>query len=74
MTGAELARRAKQLVSSLRVLLISGYPADALAQYGPSDTEVELLRKPFDPPTLARAIRRVLTGGPDRSVDRESPR
>ena len=56
--GADLARRALELDSTLRVLLMSGYP------YQPHDfpegVRLEFLQKPFLPNMLQKAIQRLL--------------
>jgi CheY-like chemotaxis protein len=51
MDGRELAREARALRPGLPILLITGYSAEALAESLP------VLRKPFDKPALARALR-----------------
>ena len=57
MSGYDLAREARRLVPGLRVLLISGFTANA----APVDEAVyPLLRKPFRKPALAAKLREIL--------------
>jgi two-component system, cell cycle sensor histidine kinase and response regulator CckA len=59
-SGAELARAAAELRPGLRVLFMSGYPDDTIAQHGVLDPKVQLIAKPFTPDVLARRIRELL--------------
>ncbi len=62
MTGVELAREARRLYPTLRILLTSGYTARAMAN-GFHDIEgMELLNKPFRKRDLAQRIRQILDG------------
>lgn len=62
MTGVELAREARRLYPTLRILLTSGYTARAMAN-GFHDIEgMELLNKPFRRRDLAQRIRKILDG------------
>ena len=56
--GDELARRARDKRRGLKVLLTSGYTADS--REGATPEEFALLRKPYRPDELARAIRTAL--------------
>ena len=59
MEGPELAERARTLFPALRVLFISGAaPSDA------TETSGSMLRKPFTPAELARAVQAQLTAAP----------
>jgi PAS domain S-box-containing protein len=58
MSGPELAARLVAIRPELRVLFMSGYDCDLV------DVQSELLRKPFDAETLAKAVRRTLDAGP----------
>ena len=60
MNGKELSERLKELRPSLRVLFVSGYTADVLAQRGVLDRNVALLYKPFSPDVLAAKVRESL--------------
>ncbi|HEX2554448.1 MAG TPA: PAS domain S-box protein [Microvirga sp.] len=59
MSGIELARRAREIRPSLRVLLTSGYPEDVFAAHGPLEDGIPLLRKPYRRADLAAALRAV---------------
>jgi len=60
MTGAELARRLRELRPAVPVLYISGYTADALTDRHSLGPGIELLEKPFGPETLLRRVRAIL--------------
>jgi two-component system NtrC family sensor kinase len=59
MTGLQLSVAATRLRPGLKVLLTSGYSADAGMQDTP---EIPLLTKPYNRETLARSLRQVLHG------------
>lgn len=59
MSGYELAARARRSRPELRSLFISGY---AQSPAGSPSVDAELLKKPFAPGELARAVRRALDG------------
>lgn len=67
MNGLDLARAAKIERPDLAVLYISGYGLQDLARYGSLDRDVTLLSKPFRPPELIGAVRRVLDAANARS-------
>jgi CheY-like chemotaxis protein len=60
MTGIELAQAVTQHNPDIRVLLMSGYPIDALERAGQLAEDIELLPKPFTRAALARKLRQVL--------------
>ncbi|HYH38328.1 MAG TPA: response regulator, partial [Azospirillum sp.] len=60
INGADLARRAQELRPGLRVLLTSGYTADALTSEHGVVHGYPLLRKPYRGAELARAVRAAL--------------
>jgi CheY-like chemotaxis protein len=60
MTGIELAQAVTQRNPDIRVLLMSGYPTDALERAGQLAEDIELLPKPFTRTALARKLRQVL--------------
>ncbi|MBV9627661.1 MAG: response regulator [Xanthobacteraceae bacterium] len=62
ITGIELAREAKRLRPGIKVLLISGNSAEALARYGASD-EFPIVSKPLTRADLARRLASVLGTG-----------
>ncbi len=63
MTGADLARRARELVPELKVLFTTGYARDAIVHQGRLDAGVELITKPFAYAELAGRIRDLLDIG-----------
>ncbi len=60
MAGPELARKLVELRPSSRILYMSGYTDDGLAQHGVLERGVLLLEKPFSPESLAAQVRRAL--------------
>jgi signal transduction histidine kinase/DNA-binding response OmpR family regulator len=75
MSGREVAERliryAARAGASFRVLFMSGYTDNAIAQHGVLDEDTALLAKPFTVPDLLQAVRRVLDG--DFDGDRVGP-
>jgi two-component system, cell cycle sensor histidine kinase and response regulator CckA len=64
MTGPKLAQRIFLLRPEIKVLYVSGYTSDALAQRNMMDRGTAFLQKPFTPDTLARQVRAVLDPSP----------
>jgi two-component system, cell cycle sensor histidine kinase and response regulator CckA len=64
MTGPKLAQRIFLLRPEIKVLYVSGYTSDALAQRNMMDPGTAFLQKPFTPDTLARQVRAVLDPSP----------
>ena len=60
MSGPRLATLLREVAPSLRVLYMSGYPADALSRQGLETGEEPLVEKPFSPNELLRQVRAVL--------------
>ena len=60
MSGVVLARQLRAIQPGLKVIYMSGYAAEAVAQSGALDPDVKLLNKPFRRSELARALRNVL--------------
>ena len=60
MNGRELAARAEQLRPGIRVVYMSGYDEEALAQRLGPDPNAPLLFKPFTPSTLAETVAKQL--------------
>jgi CheY-like chemotaxis protein len=58
--GREAFLQIRAARPDVRVLFASGYGAEELTARFLSDTDAPLLRKPFDPDTLLRAVRAVL--------------
>src|SRR5712692_5052529 len=63
-SGLELAKRLALRQPNMRVLYISGYTFNVIAQGGLLEDGVAFLQKPFTPSTLAEKVREVL----DRAV------
>lgn len=62
MSGKLLAEKLAQARAGLKVLFMSGYSDNAIAQHGVLDPGVFLLQKPFGPEALAHKVRSVLDG------------
>jgi len=60
MDGRELAQQLAALRPGLRVLFMSGYTGDTIAQRGVLDPDVAFIEKPFSPEGLARKVREML--------------
>jgi PAS domain S-box-containing protein len=60
MSGRELAGRLLERRPTTRVLYISGYSEDAIAQHGVLDAGTTLLAKPFTPDDLRRTVAAML--------------
>jgi CheY-like chemotaxis protein len=62
MNGKELKERIEVKYPAIKVLFMSGYPADIVAHRGVLEEGVEFLQKPFTPVMLAKKVREVLNG------------
>ena len=60
MDGRALAARLRAARPKIKVLFVSGYPADILARKGLVEEGVSFLSKPFAPARLAAKVREVL--------------
>ena len=60
MSGRELADRLLVARPALRLLFMSGYPADTVVRHGVAESRVGFIQKPFEADELAVAIRRAL--------------
>jgi len=60
MSGPTLVARIEVSRPDIRVLYISGYADDTMAQHGVFEDGMRFLRKPFTPDELARTVRQVL--------------
>jgi CheY-like chemotaxis protein len=60
LNGHDLANRLRDLFPGLRVLFMSGYTADIIANRGVLDNNVFLVQKPFTSRELAAKVREVL--------------
>lgn len=63
MNGRDLAVQMKSLCPDLKVLFMSGYTANVIAQHGVLERDVEFLEKPFAKKKLAEKIRNMLDAG-----------
>ena len=63
MNGKALADRLTLKDPNLRVLFISGYPADHLDTQSAKGRGAEFLPKPFGPTALLQRVREVLDAG-----------
>jgi PAS domain S-box-containing protein len=63
MNGRALAERVAQLKPGIRVLFMSGYSADIIAERGILAEDVPFLQKPFDVHTLTAKVREALERG-----------
>lgn len=63
MNGWELSRKISASRKHLKVLFMSGYPANAIARFGVLEEGVQLIHKPFSMEKLASRIRDILDGG-----------
>lgn len=61
MNGVVLAREARRLLPSLKILLTTGYASESIERHG-ADGEFPVLDKPYRHDELARKIRIVLDG------------
>ena len=59
MNGVELARRLQEGLPDLHVLLVSGYPRDALDRKEPMEG-MDFLQKPFDVEEFLHRVRQML--------------
>jgi response regulator RpfG family c-di-GMP phosphodiesterase len=60
MSGSELVMHFSPQRPETRILYISGFPDDAIVQYGIKQSQVSFLAKPFTPKVLVQKIREVL--------------
>jgi CheY-like chemotaxis protein len=62
VSGKDMADQIKGKRPDIKTLFTSGYADEVLAQHGVLKPEIEILRKPFWPVTLALKVRAVLDG------------
>jgi two-component system, cell cycle sensor histidine kinase and response regulator CckA len=60
MSGRELAELLKRTRQQTKVLYLSGYTEEAIAQHGVLDSSIALLQKPVTPDVLLEHVREVL--------------
>ncbi len=65
MSGRELWERLRILRPDARVLFMSGYTDDVIAQHGVLEPGIAFLQKPFTPFGLAGKVREVLDAAPE---------
>lgn len=63
-SGPELTRQLMEQRPGLKVIYMSGYSEESMADHGVVNAGVAFLQKPFDPETLGRKIREVLDRQP----------
>lgn len=69
MNGKEVSEKLMALRPSLKVLFISGYTAEVIAQRGVLERGVSFLHKPFGQIELRAKVREVLAAIPERTVE-----
>ena len=62
-SGKESADQLRSLRPQMKVLYMSGYPADVISRQGVLDPGIEYIEKPFTPEGLAEKVRTVLDKG-----------
>ena len=62
VSGIDLARWVSTNRPDVRVLLASGFAADAIAAQNDEMPDVDILRKPYSRTELAQSLRKMLTG------------
>jgi len=65
ISGVEIAEPAVKLRPDLKVIFISGYPAEILESGSPIARKAPILAKPFDLDTLHQQIQTLLRRGPE---------
>jgi signal transduction histidine kinase/CheY-like chemotaxis protein len=62
MNGADVGKRVHQICPKARVLFVSGYSENDMADQGMESLAFQVLQKPFTPETLVRKVREILDG------------
>ncbi|MEQ1643782.1 MAG: PAS domain S-box protein [Pyrinomonadaceae bacterium] len=62
MSGVELKQAVAALLPDIKVMFMSGYTDDAVADRGVLDADAAFIEKPFTPDALSRQVRKVLQG------------
>ncbi|MHB8844748.1 MAG: PAS domain-containing protein [Nitrospirota bacterium] len=60
MNGKELFERVREIRNTIRVLYMSGYPAEVISSQGVLDGGIDFIRKPFSVHDFAMKVRQVL--------------
>ena len=68
ISGTTLARRLGAKRPTLKVLYMTGYTDESLANHGVNSEQVVVLQKPFTAAALLRAVRDVLSGSPVNTI------
>jgi two-component system cell cycle sensor histidine kinase/response regulator CckA len=63
MSGKSLAQKLSGGRQGIKILFMSGYTDEAIAQYGILEPGVALLQKPFSPLALARKVCQTIDAG-----------
>ena len=66
MNGRIVSEQLQASRPDLKILFMSGYPADVISQRGVLDPGAAFLKKPFDPDDLAAKVRQLLDDRNDR--------
>lgn len=72
MSGKDLADEIEKIRPGIRILFMSGYPADVIAHHGILYEDVHFVEKPFTAETLAKKIQEVL--GTDNAEKPKDPK
>ncbi len=64
LSGPEFAARERERDPFIKIVFMSGYPADPAGDDGAPESEIPTLYKPFEPSDLAVTLRLVLDGVP----------
>ena len=64
VNGRQLAEQIAALQPGLRVLFVSGYPADHTAPHGTPGSDANFLQKPYSLHALAAKVREILDSVP----------
>jgi len=67
--GVELAEQILAHRPGQRIIFMSAYPAEVLAEHGLQDLEVLFLAKPYTMEELRAKVRQAMEGPPSREVD-----
>jgi DNA-binding NtrC family response regulator len=59
-SGRDLVEKLRGSRPGIKVLYMSGYPADAIVRHGVEEGDTTFLQKPFTMTTLARSVREAL--------------
>jgi PAS domain S-box-containing protein len=60
MNGRDLAEQISEMYPEIRLLFMSGYPADVIAEQGVLDKGVQFIQKPFSMQDIARKVHETL--------------